>query len=141
MNRARRTRILAHGSDELRARLSDDVIEHCEVHEVEPPTETLVMLTVRETARGHLFHPGELLVTEARARIGQTIGLGIAAGSCARKAWQLAVIDAACKARLPRTEAWDVLLVQEEGRLRRDSERDDGRILQTRVEFETMDLT
>jgi alpha-D-ribose 1-methylphosphonate 5-triphosphate synthase subunit PhnG len=141
VNRSRRTRILVEGSEELRARLSDDVIEHHEVHEVEGPTETLVMLTVRETARGHLFHPGELLVTEARARIGQTIGLGIAAGSCARKAWQLAVIDAACNARLPRTERWDVLLLQEEGRLQRERERNEGRILQTRVAFETMDLT
>jgi alpha-D-ribose 1-methylphosphonate 5-triphosphate synthase subunit PhnG len=141
MNRARRTRILVQGSEELRARLCAEVTEHSDVHEVESPTESLVMMKVRETARGHLFHPGELLVTEARARIGQIVGLGIAAGSCPQKAWHLAVIDAAYNARLARTELWDVLLIQEEGRLRRERERDDGRILQTRVEFETMDLT
>ena len=141
MNRAARTRILVDGSSTLRERLAAETSDASDVHEVDSPTESLVMLTVRDTARGALFHPGELLVTEARARIGDCIGLGIAAGSCPRKAWELAVIDAAFNARLPLTEAWVALLEEEGKRLRGEREREDSRILETRVDFQTMDLT
>jgi alpha-D-ribose 1-methylphosphonate 5-triphosphate synthase subunit PhnG len=141
VTRAARTRILVDGSDALRSRLAGEASAACDIHEVEGPTESLVMLTARDTARGALFHPGELLVTEARARIGDCIGLGIAAGSCPRKAWELAVIDAAFNAHLPLTEAWVTLLEQEGRRLKAEQEREESRILETRVDFQTMDLT
>lgn len=141
MNRARRTRILVNGSAALRSRLAAEVTAGIEVHELERPRETLVMLTARDSARGSLFHPGEMLVTEARARIERVIGLGIAAGSCPEKAWELAVIDAACNARLPLTGKWDELLLREEERLREEAACEQARILETRVNFETMDIT
>jgi len=141
VTRARRTRILVQAAEEVRARCAADVLAAHDVREVQPPTETLVMLTARDTARGSLFHPGELLVTEARARIGEHVGLGIAAGSCAQKAWELAVIDAAYTAGVPECATWEQPLQEEEQRLQREREKEDARILQTRVEFETMDIT
>ena len=107
MKRNRRTRILVNGAAKLRSSMAAAIIASNTVLEIEPPTEGLVMLTVRETARGSLFHLGELLVTESKARIGQTLGLGIVAGSNPKAAWELAVIDAAFNAALPQTEGWE----------------------------------
>ena len=141
MTRARRTRILVDGHEGLRARLAAAVTAAADVHEVSAPTEGLVMLTTRDTARGVLFHLGELLVTEARARIGTVVGTGLAAGSCPEKAWQLAVIDAAYRASLPITGGWDTDLRAEERRLQVERSREEAGIAATRVSFETMDLT
>jgi alpha-D-ribose 1-methylphosphonate 5-triphosphate synthase subunit PhnG len=141
MKRNRRTRILVNGSAELRSSMAAAVLSSHAVLQIEPPTEGLVMLTVRETARGCLFHMGELLVTESKARIGQVLGLGIIAGSNPKAAWELAVIDAALNAALPQTEGWEKLLAREEQKLKEEQAREDGRILLTRVEFQNMELT
>jgi alpha-D-ribose 1-methylphosphonate 5-triphosphate synthase subunit PhnG len=141
MKRNRRTRILVNGSAELRSSMAASVLTSNTVLEIEPPTEGLVMLTVRETARGGLFHLGELLVTESKARIGQVLGLGIVAGSNPTVAWELAVIDAAFNAALPQTEGWEEMLVREEEKQKAAQAREDGRILQTRVDFKNMELT
>ena len=141
MKRNRRTRILVNGAAKLRSSLAAAIIASNTVLVIEPPTEGLVMLTVEDTARGSLFHLGELLVTESKARIGQTLGLGIVAGSNPKAAWELAVIDAAFNAGLPQTEGWERLLRQEEERLKAEQAREDGRILLTRVDFKNMELT
>ena len=141
MTRGRRTRILVRGSAELRATLAAGILASRSVLQIQPPTEGLVLLTARETARGGLFHLGELLVTESKARIGQALGLGIIAGSHPEAAWELAVIDAAFNAGLPETGPWEEMLAGEERRLEAEQAKEDGRILQTRVSFQNMELT
>ena len=141
MKRNRRTRVLVNGAAKLRSSMAAAILASSTVLEIEPPTEGLVMLTVRETARGGRFHLGELLVTESKARIGQALGLGIVAGSNPKAAWELAVIDAAFNAALPETEGWERLLQQEEDRLKAEQAGEDGRILLTRVDFQNMELT
>jgi len=141
MKRNRRTRILINGSAVLRSAMAAAVVASHPVLEIEPPTEGLVMLTLRETARGGLFHMGEIVVTESKARIGQVLGLGILAGSNPTAAWELAVIDAAFNAALPETEGWEDMLTREEQRLKEEQAREDGRILLTRVDFQNMELT
>jgi alpha-D-ribose 1-methylphosphonate 5-triphosphate synthase subunit PhnG len=139
MHRARRTRILVLGSPALRARLAAEVESSREVREITASAEGLVMLTVREGARGHLFHLGEVLVTEAKAQLGDHLGIGIIAGRDARAAWELAVIDAAYNAGDPACERWVAALEQEERHLAEAQSREEGRLLATRVDFASMD--
>lgn len=139
MTRRRRTTILATCDAALRSRLCEEARAAADVREVEPPTECLVMLTVREPSQGTVFHLGEVLVTRARARIGDVLGLGILAGSRPAEARELAVIDAAFRAGLPQAGAWIALLEQEEQGLDRARARDEAALLDTRVDFALMD--
>lgn len=139
MRRHRRTRILVKGEAGLRARLCAEAVAAAEVHQVEAPTECLVMLTVREPSQGTRFHLGEMLVTRARARIGGTLGLGIIEGSSPQAAWELAVIDAACAANLPLAAGWTAALEMEEARIAARQQQQDSELLETRVDFSLMD--
>jgi phosphonate C-P lyase system protein PhnG len=139
VTRHRRTRILVQGEPGLRGRLCAEVLAAADVREVDPPGECLVMLTMREPSQGTRFHPGELLVTRARARIGAALGLGMIAGRNPRAAWELAVIDAAYACALPLTQGWEEPLAREESRLAAAQARSDSELLQTRVDFASMD--
>jgi alpha-D-ribose 1-methylphosphonate 5-triphosphate synthase subunit PhnG len=139
MHRARRTRILVLGSPGLRSRLASEVETSRGVREVAAAAEGLVMLTVREGARGRLFHLGEVLVTEAKAQLGEHLGIGIIAGHDPRAAWELAVIDAAYNAGDPACAGWTAVLEEEERRLGERRRLEEGRLLATRVDFASMD--
>ena len=140
MTRKRRTRTLVEGDPTFRHRLAAEVRAVHDVIELEAPNNGLVMIRMRETARKSVFYLGELLVTEAKVQIGGTIGLGIIAGDAHEAALDLAVIDAAWNARLPETQGWISLLEAEEARLGSEQAREETRLLETRVRFETMDV-
>lgn len=139
MKRARRTRILIQGSLELRELLCAQVESSREPFEIEKPNEGLVMLKLRESAKGEAFYIGEFLITETKVQIEGVIGIGMAPGFEPELARQLAVIDAACNASLPETEAWEPLLVEEERRIEARAAADAARLRRTLVSFESMD--
>lgn len=140
MTRKQRTRILVHAAEELRHDLAQQIRSRYAVKTVEAPRQGLVMVKMRESARSSLFYLGEVLVTQAKVQAGGAMGLGIVRGEHAETAFDLAVIDAAYNAALPETLGWHALLEQEEQRLARLQAEEDGRILETKVSFETMDV-
>lgn len=140
MTRHRRTRILVEGSAELRKELSDEVNARYEVQILEPSDGGLVMIEMREPARGSRFFLGEMLVTEARVRVSGAIGLGIIAGDEPDAALQLAVIDAAFNAGLPELFEWTERLLEEERRLEAVRRSHTMRLMETKVDFQTMDV-
>jgi alpha-D-ribose 1-methylphosphonate 5-triphosphate synthase subunit PhnG len=96
------------------------------------------MVKLREQARNSVFYLGEVLVTEAKARINGHPGLGLVRGNNRKLAGDLAVIDAAWRAGLEETAEWEgLLLAAEEENLQRQRE-ENGRILETKVDFASM---
>lgn len=55
----------------------------------------LVMLPMRDTAQGTAFHLGEVLVSEAHIRIGNTDGYGMRRGHDLEASMAMAIVDAA----------------------------------------------
>ncbi|MTH53513.1 phosphonate C-P lyase system protein PhnG [Bacillus mangrovi] len=139
MKRKRRTEILISGSKELAASMAALAEERHQVEFMTEPENGLVMVKMRETAQNSLFYLGEVFVTECKARVNGTVGIGIVKGHEPELACHLAVIDAAFGATVPETEEWTELLLKEEEAIF-ERRRAEGRsILKTKVRFETMD--
>lgn len=95
MNRNERTQILVHCEAKALRKMALIVEEATNVKILEAPNSGLVMIKMRESAKKCLFYLGEVLVTECKVLIEDSIGLGILQGSHSKKAYYLAVIDAA----------------------------------------------
>jgi alpha-D-ribose 1-methylphosphonate 5-triphosphate synthase subunit PhnG len=140
MSRLRRTHILVDGSPDLSTMLCECILQQRSVVTLVAPRETLVVIKVRESAQGSLFYLGEALATECRVLIDEVVGVGLLIGSERRRAFELAVIDAAMSmpAPLPDEPDWTALLQAEEARLAKALDAGRERIEQTRVEFSSM---
>ncbi len=139
MKRRRRTEILVNGAKELAAQLAEEITRRYDVKTIEAPNHGLVMIKARETSKKSLFYIGEVFVTECKVQIHDAIGLGILKSDDRQHAYHLAVIDAAYQADLPETTGWtDRLLAAEAAWLDRRLAAQRG-VLQTKVNFETMD--
>ncbi len=139
MKRRLRTRILIDGSPDLLRRLSAEAESSHDVRDVDDPSGGLVMMRLRDTARKDAFYLGEILVTEAKVRIGGTLGLGLIRGDRPEEARRLAVVDAAFNANSPLIADWIPLLEEEDLRIVREKSREAAEILKTRVDFSTME--
>ncbi|UKS28616.1 phosphonate C-P lyase system protein PhnG [Paenibacillus sp. HWE-109] len=139
MKRKQRTEILINGTADLAVSLSQDIASRYNIVVIEEPNHGLVMVKVRETAQKSLFYLGEVLVTECKVQIEGAIGVGLVKGDDPNKAYDLAVIDAAFGADLKETAEWSILLQQESERLAARQAAFQSKLLQTKVNFETMD--
>jgi alpha-D-ribose 1-methylphosphonate 5-triphosphate synthase subunit PhnG len=139
MVRSRRTRILVEGDRALRKQLAEQIRTTYRVVTVEEPSWALVMLTVRETARNSLFHPGEVLVSRAKVQVDGILGYGLITGDRLDAAEELALIDAAWNSGSSLREGWIPLLEAEEMRIEEARNRERLAVARTRVEFESMD--
>lgn len=140
MNRKQRTYILAECTSNLPQILCEQIESNYSINILEEANNGLVMLKMRENSKRSLFYLGEVLVTECKVEINGVIGMGIIAGMQEQKAYQLAVIDAAYNAGLTETAAWESILLSELAQLEQCKEQETARILQTKVNFETMDI-
>lgn len=136
MRRKERTRILAEGNPALLDRLAEQVEKAYPIEVVREPERSLVMCRAVDSVANQPFYLGELLITECTVSIRETEGFGAIAGENADFAYKLAVVDAACRARLPETEGWDKLLKDEEERIRQKTAEEHARIEQTKVQFD-----
>lgn len=140
MKRRQRTEILIEGSPQLAERLAGEIRGKYEYSVIQPPERGLAMINMRETAQRSLFYAGEVLVTECKVMLGETIGLGIVRGHRPELAEQLAVIDAAYAAQLPEVAGWTPMLEQEGEALHKKRWLEWQGVLRTKVSFETMQV-
>lgn len=98
------------------------------------------MVKMREAAQKSLFYLGEVFVTEAKVQIKDKLGIGIVTGNNQELAYYLAVIDAAYNAGLEETANWEQRLLDEEIKIKKKAEKEQRKILMTKVNFETMDV-
>jgi len=139
MKRRCRTQILVEGAPELAETLSLEAEKTHEVRDVDNPSGGLVMMRMRDTARRDAYFLGEVLVTEAKVRIGEILGIGLIRGDRPDLARQLAVIDAAFNVESSLIESWLSRLEAEKSRLTGIRSQEAAEILKTRVEFSTME--
>ncbi|OIK15126.1 phosphonate C-P lyase system protein PhnG [Bacillus sp. MUM 116] len=139
MRRKRRTEILINGSKEIAATMAKEILDNYDVAIIEEPNNGLIMVKVRESAQKSLFYIGEVFVTECKARINDSLGIGIVSGHDKELSNHLAVIDAAYKAALKETESWEYLLLEEERKINTEKVARMNQVLKTKVSFETMD--
>ena len=140
MNRRKRTEILIKGNKQLSADIADEIIKKYEVKNVEEPNNGLVMIKMRDTAKKELFYLGEVLVTESKVYVNGALGVGIIAADDEETAYNLAVIDGAYKAGVSEIEKWDKLLeAEDELNMKREMKLSE-KILETKVDFSTMNV-
>jgi alpha-D-ribose 1-methylphosphonate 5-triphosphate synthase subunit PhnG len=137
--RKKRTEIMAECEAQDLKSISKLVEEHHEVKILEKPNSGLVMVKMRESAQKHLFYLGEVFVTECKVVIGETVGLGVIRGSHLKKAYFMAVVDAAYNAQITETDKLDRMLKDLGEKVAKKRARNTARILQTKVDFETLD--
>lgn len=128
------------GNPECRSSLAQEITDRYAVYTIAEPKPGLVMSTMRETAQRSRFFLGEVLVTECKVQIEKRIGLGIIAGEDERAAFELAVIDAAWNANLPETSEWEGRLAAEDQAVQSRDAMERARVMETRVDFQTMDV-
>jgi alpha-D-ribose 1-methylphosphonate 5-triphosphate synthase subunit PhnG len=140
MNRLRRTRILVDGDPAVSRDLCAEIESTYPVRVVSAPREVLVMNKVRESAQGTLFYLGEALLTECRVALLEATGIGLLLGAQHRRAFEMAVVDAAFSrdVPLPEQERWTALLEREEERLAELASPLRQRLDATRVDFNSM---
>jgi alpha-D-ribose 1-methylphosphonate 5-triphosphate synthase subunit PhnG len=96
----------------------------------------LVMLPGQDTAQGEHFHLGEILVSEARVKLGEAEGYTVCLGRDLEQALAVAILDAAMQGGL-QAELIATFVAQQ----RAEQEAADLRLLRqveaTRVEMET----
>lgn len=139
MQRLRRTKILIESDPTLIQNMAQQVMQKYAVEIIEPPHNALVMIKLREGAEGKQFYLGELLVTECRVQIEETLGIGLIQDHKPQVAYRLAVIDAAYQARLPESTTWDVLLEAAENELTAKHLTEAAHLARTKVQFSTLD--
>jgi alpha-D-ribose 1-methylphosphonate 5-triphosphate synthase subunit PhnG len=139
MKRKPLTKLLVHASESFCTSLARQVEACHHIETIDPPSESLVLIKVKESAQNSQFYLGEVLVTEARVRIDHSIGLGILQGHHPEKAKAMAIIDAAIKTDPVWLETWHRSLADEEKRQEQEHNTKWGMTQTTRVNFYTMD--
>ncbi|WP_257349649.1 phosphonate C-P lyase system protein PhnG [Pseudalkalibacillus decolorationis] len=140
MKRKTRTRILINGSSNLSEQLATQITDRYEVQMIEEPNNGLVMVKMEENAKKSLFYLGEVFVTECKVQINGQLGIGILKGDKPELSYYLAVIDAAYQAELDEVKGWIPLLLAEEENIAVERKEFDNKVLQTKVNFENMDV-
>ncbi|MBN2221969.1 MAG: phosphonate C-P lyase system protein PhnG [Vallitaleaceae bacterium] len=139
MNRKQRTEILCSCDLEELKLMSNLITKEHQVSILEKANSGLVMVKMRESAMNHLFYLGEVFVTECKVMIGKSIGLGIIRGSHPKKAYHMAIIDAAYNGRFSELVEIDEVLVHIKKRQEMEKRRQIASLLKTKVDFITLD--
>ncbi|BDH60056.1 phosphonate C-P lyase system protein PhnG [Lysinibacillus sp. PLM2] len=138
MRRALRTKILIEVGHQEAIEMANEIIDKYEVQEILAPRQGLAMIKMRESAKNSLFYIGEVLITEAKVRLGNSYGVGMLMEENNELSRALAVIDAAYKENLPETIKWQEKLNMLEQKLNNKIKEIKCSIERTKVNFETM---
>lgn len=141
MERKERTRILVEGDRNILDHIAREIEQSHDVALVKEPTEELVMLRVRESAKRSQFYLGEALMTSCVVRIGATYGYGMVTGEDHDKAFDLAVVDAAytLDAEQCENKGWNALLAESDEHIKAQKRKRNEALLKTQVDFSTME--
>lgn len=140
MKRKERTEILVHCDKSFLKKWSD-IFEKQERFEIiEKPSQSLVMVKMRESAQNTLFYLCEVLVSEARVECNGKIGIGIIQGIENKSAYYLAVIDAAYQCEFNEIALFEKELLEEKKKQLIEKHHKVAKVMKTKVNFETMDI-
>ncbi|SHN33430.1 phosphonate C-P lyase system protein PhnG [Gracilibacillus kekensis] len=140
MKRKQRTEILIQDGGSLAEELASTITANYNYLEIIKPQYGMTMIKMRETAKKSLFYLGEVLITESKVEIEQTIGIGIVIGMEKELAKHLAIIDAAYRADLPETKDWDTQLIEKGKQITAQRAKEQAELFRSKVNFETMEV-
>ncbi|MEO1680858.1 MAG: phosphonate C-P lyase system protein PhnG [Pseudomonadota bacterium] len=128
--------VLARADPDRLKRFAEDLIGGLGDIEVLTCRTGLVMLPLRDTAQGTVFHLGEVLVSEAHIRAGGAEGYGMVRSRDTERAMAMALVDLALS--LGVASAACRAFVAAEAMAQDDADRETlKRVAATRVEMET----
>lgn len=141
MKRKERTQVLVEGDRDLLDGIAREVERAHDVEVVREPVEELVMLKMRESARRSQFYLGEALMTSCVVRIGEAYGYGMVLGEDRKKAFDLAIVDAAYALDdlADDRRAYDERIAEEQERIAAQKRLRNEAVLRTQVDFSTME--
>lgn len=138
MNRKKRTEILIKSPNNIAEKLVKTIYGKYNIQNILKPENGLVMIKVRESAKKQLFYLGEVIVTEAKVKINDSIGKGIVIGDNESLAVNLAIIDGCYMENIPEIKLWDELLIKENEEILKNDIKKEKEVLKTKVNFESM---
>jgi alpha-D-ribose 1-methylphosphonate 5-triphosphate synthase subunit PhnG len=138
-SRKKRTEILSFVDVKELKKMADMIEEKNKVELLEKPNSGLVMVKMRESAKKNLFYLGEVFITECKVAINDVIGLGIVKGSHLKKAYYLAVIDAAYNSKIEEISILEKIIDDQEKLVELQRDKEAVRLSKTKVDFETLD--
>lgn len=138
MNRKRRCQILIDGNEAVIDTICREIELFSNIHIVNKPNKGVVMVQMKDAAKNGPFYIGEVLVTEAKVEVDDFIGIGLIKGHDLDKSYKLALVDAVYNGNNSNIPRWNELLLEEEAILLINRSIEDGRILKTKVDFNTM---
>jgi alpha-D-ribose 1-methylphosphonate 5-triphosphate synthase subunit PhnG len=128
--------ILSHAPADMVKQFADALIPALGPIDVVLNRTGLVMAPMTDTAQGVPFYLGEALIAEAHVRLSSAEGYGACLGRDLAQALAIALIDAACTARLAQPEIITFIAAQAEALAEADA-RLMREVDATRVEMET----
>lgn len=142
MQRRERTKILVEMDIDSLRELDKLYLSDLEFKLVKEPSSALVLTKFRESVKSSLYYMGEVLITEAKYKLGEKIGIGIIRGIEDEKSTILAKIDALFNSQNPVyfeiKEKISIKLREKKHELYEEKKKEIEKILRTRVEFETI---
>lgn len=139
MKKARLSKILVEGNQELMKQIAINIEEISSIKIERSPQTGLVMMKTRDSVSKQPFYMGEVLVTECVVEVEGVAGIGILMGENPERAYQIALIDAAFNAKLPIINHWITLLEEEERKISARQEKELAMASSSRVNFDTME--
>jgi len=136
VDKKRLTKILAKADRADVAVLSENIQKSYRPVIVKEPGKTLAMIKVREPVKQSLFYIGEVIVCEAVVEIDGVKGVAVTMGDDAKKALDMAIIDAAVNKGI--FDGMDTLL-ELEIQQNNKAMRENAMHLRTMVNFESLD--
>lgn len=138
MNRRRRCKILIDGTETILDKISKEIEDSCSIQVIDKPNEGVVMVKMRDSAKNGPFYIGEVLVSESKIEVNGNVGIGIIKGHHPNKAYKLALIDGAYNSCNSNIKKWNKILLKEEKNIEQQHEIFNGKVRQTKVDFNTM---
>lgn len=138
MNRDQRFELIPRADKKKLCELAEKVLEDADLQVIKKPTPGMIMMRCRDNAHDCIFNFGEVLVTEAEVKIGDSLGYAMVMGMEPEKAIACAVLDCAVEAGHPLASEIISMLKAEEQKLKKEKMRIWKEIETTRVDFEVM---
>ncbi|MGP8321564.1 MAG: phosphonate C-P lyase system protein PhnG [Methanosarcinaceae archaeon] len=138
MNRDKRFGLIARANGELMCDIAERILADTGVDIVKKPLCGMIMMRFRDTAGNCIFNLGEVLVSEAEVRIGNSMGYAMMMGIELETALAGAILDAAVEEGHPLAFEIIGLLNNEEKRLLEEKQVKWAKVASTRVDFKVM---
>ncbi|WP_160112452.1 phosphonate C-P lyase system protein PhnG [Salicibibacter kimchii] len=113
------------------------IMEQYEIHIMKPPQRSLLMLQAKETVSGGAFYLGETEITECTVSIEDQWGFGAVMNGDGKRAYYLAIVDAAIGGAFPITFYWQPIIEKELKKVAAKHYKDYESTMKTKVSFET----